>query len=210
MLDRTRFFINNYRTSLNHTLIIKKDPLMMTASRLAAARQAWEYWQKKPIFLDTETTGLDFKAEIVEICLIDSDETVLFETLIKPSRRIPPDATRINGITNSMVQCAPTWREVWLEVEEILRGRLIGIYNEEFDVRMITQTNRIYAIPWHPFQCSTFCIMKLYARYYGRDRWQSLQAAGRQCLIPLPNAHRARADTLLARRVLLHMAEQHR
>jgi DNA polymerase-3 subunit epsilon len=179
---------------------------MISASRLAAAKQAWEYWQRRPVFLDTETTGLDFRAEIVEICLIDVDECVLFDSLVKPSRPIPPDATRVNGITNEMVRFAPTWREIWLKVEETMRGRHVGIYNEEFDVRMIEQTNRIYGIPWHSRQCSTFCIMKLYARFYGRDRWQSLQNAGRQCRISLPNSHRARADSLLARRVLQFMA----
>lgn len=56
--------------------------------------------------------------------------------------------------------------------------------------------------------------MELYARYYGSwneryssYRWQSLENAGSQCGIAIPNSHRAKDDTLLARAVLLHMAK---
>jgi hypothetical protein len=58
-----------------------------------------------------------------------------------------------------------------------------------------------------------FCIMKLYAQYYGQwnsrrgdYRWQSLDAAGRQCRIPLPNSHRAKDDALLTKAVLENLA----
>jgi DNA polymerase-3 subunit epsilon len=56
--------------------------------------------------------------------------------------------------------------------------------------------------------------MELYAMFYGdRDpyrgsfRYQSLEIAGRQCGINLPNAHRAVDDCLLTRAVLHYMAE---
>ena len=53
--------------------------------------------------------------------------------------------------------------------------------------------------------------MKQYAQFrgergrYGGYRWQSLDAAGRQCGILMANAHRARMDTQLARAVFYHM-----
>ena len=57
--------------------------------------------------------------------------------------------------------------------------------------------------------------MKLYAQFRGdwnpraRDyRWYSLDDARWQCGLELPNAHRACADTLLARAVLQFIAAQ--
>lgn len=54
------------------------------------------------IILDTETTGLDNTAEIVEISVINDQGEVLLDTLIKPTKPIPGDATAIHGITNEM------------------------------------------------------------------------------------------------------------
>ena len=39
--------------------------------------------------LDTETTGLDDNAEIVEIAIIDKEERTLINQLVKPTQRIP-------------------------------------------------------------------------------------------------------------------------
>jgi hypothetical protein len=38
-------------------------------------------------------------------------------------------------------------------------------------------------------------------------KWQSLDAAGRQCRLPLTNTHRAKDDTLLARAVFEYMVK---
>ena len=62
---------------------------------------------------------------------------------------------------------------------------------------------------------SHFCIMKLYAQFRGdwnaragSYRWHGLDDARWQCGLNLSNAHRAHADTLLARAVLHYVAAQ--
>jgi DNA polymerase-3 subunit epsilon len=177
-----------------------------------AIQKAQYYARLRPVYLDTETTGLDGRAEVVEICLVDDEGQALVDTLVRPQRPIPPEATRVNGISNAMVKDAPTWPEVWPQVAAHLCVRAAGIYNAEFDIRMLRQTNRLYGLPWFDPEPEFFCIMQLYARFHGAPgryygpRFQSLANAGQQCGIALPNAHRARADTLLARAILHHMA----
>ncbi len=178
------------------------------SSRKLAIQRAREYLAVRPVFLDTETTGLDSNAEIVEISIIDSDGKVLLDTLIKPARSIPLDASRIHGITNAMVADAPAWPEVWPGVEAILRGRYIGIYNVDFDLRMMRQSHKIYGMDWEFPQHRAFDVMKLYADYIGSQRWVALDTAGRQCGIPLPNAHRAQADTLLLLTLFQYIASR--
>src|SRR6266511_2362154 len=52
------------------------------------------------IILDTETTGLDLSAEIVQISLITIDGASLFDSLVKPTQPIPPEVTAIYHITD--------------------------------------------------------------------------------------------------------------
>jgi DNA polymerase-3 subunit epsilon len=168
-----------------------------------------QYVKQNPIYLDTETTGLDYEAEIVNISIIDSDGKVLFDSLIKPIRAIPSDATRVHGITNQMVRNAPTWREVWPSIQSILRGRLVGIYNAEYDIRLIKQSCEKNGLYWSPPYSNAFCIMLLFSKYYGAwddyhqsYTWQKLEFAGKLFNINIPNSHRAKDDTLLSRAVL--------
>jgi DNA polymerase III subunit epsilon len=170
---------------------------------------------RQPVYLDTETTGLNATDQIVEICLIDSDGRCLFESLVKPTGQIPLEATRVHGITSAMVADAPAWREVWPQVESALTGRPLGIFNAEYDLRLMEQSHRVHGLDWSTPACTPFCIMKLYAQFRGEwdarrgaYRWQSLENARLQCRLELPNAHRARADALLARAVLQFMAQQ--
>jgi DNA polymerase III epsilon subunit-like protein len=171
-----------------------------------AAQQARRWLDARPVFLDTETTGLNDLAEIVEISILDDDGLVLLDTLVRPRRPIPSDAIRIHGIRNEMVEDAPSWLQVWPEVEAILQGRPVGIYNADFDLRMLKQSHRWNGLAWRPPEMQPFCIMRLYSDFRGTSRFQTLEDAGRQLGIPLPNAHRARADTELARAILLRMA----
>jgi DNA polymerase-3 subunit epsilon len=186
----------------------------MINDRGQAIQIAREKLALNPLYLDTETTGRERNSEIIEISIIDDAGQVIFESLVKPTRLIPLDVTRIHGITNEMVRDSPNWMIVWPQVREVLAGRSVGIYNADFDIRMIRQTLEKFRMVWSPPQnFVSFCIMKLYAQFKGEwnslrgsYRWHSLEDAGRQCRIPLPNSHRARDDSLLARAVLHYMA----
>jgi DNA polymerase III epsilon subunit-like protein len=187
---------------------------MNLSARRGAILKAQKMVSRQPVYLDTETTGTGPNDNILEIAVIDHDGEVLVDTLVKPVGRIHPDALAVHGIRDEMVADAPRWGEVWDEIETALLGRLAGIYNADFDLRMMKQSHARNWMTWtQPKGMDVFCIMKLYAQFYGQwnsrrgnYRWQSLDAAGRQCGIPLPNSHRALDDTLLTRAILRYMA----
>ncbi len=187
--------------------------MLVSSERIEAVRLARQYWQANPVYLDTETTGTGPTAEIIEIGIIDQDGKLLFESKVKPRGAIEPDAARVHGITLDQLQTSPGWGEVWPQVEAVLAGRKVGTYNSDFDVRMIKQSHQRYMIHQRLPEENYFCIMKLYARFYGeRDprsrsfRYQTLERAGQQCHISLPNSHRAVEDALLARALLEYMS----
>jgi DNA polymerase-3 subunit epsilon len=189
---------------------------MNSVARVEAIKIAREWIARKPVYFDTETTGIGSHDGIIEIAVLDHDGTVLIDTLVKPLGKIPADATAIHGITNEMAKTAPQWDVVWPRVEIAFINRAVGVYNADFDLRMIRQTHQKNWLSWfEPEGTTFFCIMKLYAQFYGQwnakhknYRWQSLEIAGRQCGIPFPNSHRAKDDTLLSRAILEYMANQ--
>jgi DNA polymerase-3 subunit epsilon len=187
---------------------------MYPSSRRFAILQAREFLRMNPVYLDTETTGLHLTAEVIQIGIIDDQENVLFEALSKPRGKIDPAAARIHGITVEMLEKAQRWEQVWPLAQAALQDRKVGVYNVEFDVRVIKQSNRYAGLPPVIPEANFFDVMKLYAEFHGdRDpyrrsfRFQSLEMAGRQCGISLPNAHDAVADCLLTRALLHYMAE---
>ncbi|URJ47244.1 3'-5' exonuclease [Paenibacillus polymyxa] len=94
---------------------------------------SWIERKSEYIILDVKTTGLDGDSEIVEIAIIDLNENPLFETLIKPVSLIPEEATAIHGITNEMVENAPSWPEAWNLIQDILCAcKIILIYSADF------------------------------------------------------------------------------
>ncbi len=182
--------------------------------RQSAIQEAKALLALDPLYVDTETTGMHFTSEVIEIGIINDRGEVLFDQLIRPRGKMDPAAGRVHGITMEMLASAPTWEQVWPQAEALLMGRKIGVYNVEFDLRLMKQTNRQSWLTWSLPEASFFDVMKLYARYYGdwdpfhkSFRYQSLEIAGRQSGIRLPNAHRAVDDCRLTRALLHYMAE---
>jgi DNA polymerase-3 subunit epsilon len=109
---------------------------------------------------------------------------------------------------------SPTWEQVWPKAEAVLLDKKVGVYNVEFDLRLIKQSNQRTWMKSNLIESNFFDIMKLYAQYFGdwdpyrqSFRYQSLEMAGRQCGIHLPNSHGAIDDCLLTRALLHYMAE---
>ncbi len=183
-------------------------------SREQAIRIAKEMAALKPIFMDTETTGTDSLDVIIEIGIVDWDGTTLLDTLVKPNRPISQGASKVHGINEAHVAWSPDWKTIWPQVVEVLEGRVLGIYNAAFDLRMLRQSCGLTGIPWNPPYADDFCVMELFARYYGEwnskrgnYRWKNLDFAGKYFNLPEPNSHRAKDDAYLTKLVLEKMAE---
>ena len=188
------------------------------ASRGQISRQVCAWLDANALILDTETTGLDADAEVVELAVIDCAGTVLLDTLVRPSGPVPAEAAAIHGITDAMLADAPTWSEIHDRFCRLIAGRQVIAYNADFDVRLIEQTARRYreSIPdLVPLdQVATFsCAMLAYADFYGewsaekgRYRWQKLSAAAQQQGVTVGNAHRALGDCLMTLGVVRAMA----
>jgi DNA polymerase III subunit epsilon len=184
------------------------------SSRQQVIQKARQWIASNPVYLDTETTGLEKNDEVIEISIVDTAGQVLLDSLVRPTKPIPANATRIHGITNEMVQKAPAWPILWQQIRPLLLGKTIVAYNSEFDYRLMKQSHAIYKLPWRD-NLVFLDLLNLYAQYRGewdphRHQWHyvSLDMAGKICKIDLPNAHRSTADTLLARALLNYIAEQ--
>lgn len=178
---------------------------------LERARQVVEL---NPIFLDTETTGVGLYDLVIEVGIVDLDGNILYNNLINPGRSIPQESSRVHGITDEMVADAPFLKDVWSEIEAVLRDRAIGIYNAEFDYRLMKQSVDNAGLPWSIQHNQTFCVMNMFAAWYGEwnrrannFRSQKLEFAGKFCGIDLPNNHHAIDDAKLTAALLRYLAE---
>lgn len=163
------------------------------------------------VFLDTETTGLGAQAEIVDIAAVDRHGDILIDTLVRPRRSIPREASNIHGILDHHVAHAPGWSEVHAHLLSILANRRLVVFNAAYDQKMIRQCCSQFGLI-SP-SCIWECAMLAFAEYVGERsdwgrgyRWHKLETAATAFGIE-PGGHRARADAEACRKVVLRMAE---
>lgn len=161
------------------------------------------------VILDSETTGLRSGAEVCQIAVIDMKGTVLLDTLVRPERGIPADATAIHGITDAMVADAPPFTDVALELHELLQGKCVIVYNTDFDTRLIRQSLAAHEVS-PPGETGVLldaasweCAMRQYAAYCGD--WNDHFGSYRFQKLP-DGAHTALGDCRATLRVLERMA----
>ena len=169
----------------------------------------------KPIFFDTETTGIGNTDQVIELTIIDFDGTVLFDNLMKPTCPISQGAQATHGINMEQLQDQPGFSYYFSTIQKLFAGRFVCGYNVDYDIRMLHQTAGVQDHPKNFLNfMGVFDVMLPYAHFYGdissfgTPKWQKLGAACQQMnIVPDGALHRSRADTDLTRRLALRMAE---
>ena len=154
------------------------------------------------IVIDTETTGLGDRDEVIQLAVVDLQGNIILRLLFKPNTSISNDASSVHGIRDIDVASAPSFIECYGLICNTLQNKNIIAYNAEFDRRMLLQTCRRYNLPdlenviWH-------CAMEKYACFWGERRGKnkfraySLSAACTQQEIKIEKVHDAVEDCLL-------------
>ena len=154
------------------------------------------------VFCRSETTGGSIVHDrITEVGIIEVGPAGVSEwsTLVNPQTRIPPFIEKLTGISNAMVESAPTFAEV---AEEVL-GRLVGSCSSRITrFRLWFPEKRVQASGGLSFRATVAWQRQAVAAAVSRVQTIWIRSSHAiDC--PLESRHRALAD---ARAVAVHYA----
>jgi DNA polymerase III subunit epsilon len=155
------------------------------------------------VILDTETTGL-YSAEVIQISVIDMQGQILLDSLVKPIKPIPADATAIHGITDAMVADAPAWPAVFPHLVDVLKDRTVITYNADFDYGVIADSCIYNKLLTDDLPDGWRCAMLIYACYIGE--WSDYHKGWKWQRLP-GGDHSALGDCQATLRLIREMAE---
>lgn len=148
------------------------------------------------IVVDVETTGLDYtKEKIIEFAgvkLVDGKITEKFETLINAKQHIRKSSEAIHGISEAMLEDAPTEEEIYPKIFEFIGDYPIVAHNAIFDFSFLNRTSkRLYNKPLENHHIDTQVMFK--------EIYPQLESCGLEALMNTFNVdfstrHRAMAD----------------
>ena len=160
--------------------------------------------------LDVETTGTSPQHDrITEIGIIEMmpDGSVSeWSTLVNPETRIPEFIEQLTGITNRMVEDAPTFPQIADKLRERLEGRVFVAHNARFDYAFIK--NEFQRME-ESFRADTLCTVRLSRRLYPQHYKHNLDSLIQRLGIEMEERHRALADARVLSLFLQRLPLEH-
>ena len=146
------------------------------------------------VFVDLETTGGSTTADrITEVGIVEMGPEGVSEwsSLVNPQMSIPPFIERLTGISNAMVQDAPTFAEIAPELIQRLSGKLFVAHNARFDYGFLKNEFKRLNLP---FRADVLCTVKLSRRLFPQEYKHNLDAIISRHALVAESRHRALAD----------------
>lgn len=163
------------------------------------------------VVLDVETTGLDPTVghDVIEIAAqkIHGREVVgEFVSLVKSSKPIPPEATKIHGITQADIdKDGKDVSDVVPELVAFLGDAVVIGHNVMFDVGFINEHLKRLGKPALTNQ--TIDTVEIAKRYLILASYRLVTVAA-YLKVPQPSAHRALVDVITTREVFFKLIER--
>ena len=147
------------------------------------------------VLLDLETTGATpLKDRITEIALIhfkDGVEVDRWQTLVNPQTNIPDFIQNLTGITNKMVEDAPTFEQVAGELLDYLDDAVMCAHNVRFDHGFLKAEFKRIGIT---LKQKVLCTVKLSRKLYPQYKSHGLSAIIERHHFTCSQRHRAMGD----------------
>lgn len=147
------------------------------------------------VVLDLETTGgnavNDRITEIAAVRIDNGVETARWSTLVNPGVRIPPFIQSLTGITDAMVEEAPTFAQVAKPLLELLDGAVFVAHNVRFDHGFVLNELARLDVA---LKVKTLCTVRLSRRLYPQHKGHGLDAILQRHGLQTQARHRAMGD----------------
>jgi len=147
--------------------------------------------------VDIETTGSYALGNgITEIAIVihDGKEVLNFyETLINPHKHIPLFIQSLTGITDEMVENAPSFEEVAGQIYELLQDKVFVAHNVNFDYSFIKHNLQAAG---YELELRKLCTLRLARKIIPGLRGYALHKLSSHLEVSLTNHHRAGGDAL--------------
>ncbi|HEY8389822.1 MAG TPA: exonuclease domain-containing protein [Clostridia bacterium] len=162
------------------------------------------------VVFDVETTGIGENDKITELAAVkikDGKICQLFSTLINPKMKIPPETSKITGITDEMVAQSPTYEEIAGDFYKFCENAILVGHNiVEFDLPFISRYSDTthYYFDEHKVE-DTLIIAR--EKLKGKLSNYKLTTVAQYFNIVNIMAHRAQFDALTTAKVFLELSK---
>jgi len=147
--------------------------------------------------LDVESTGGSPKRErIIEIAIIKTDGKKIldsYQSLVNPEKIIPPFVCKLTGISNEMVETAPTFEEIASQIKDFTENCILVAHNAFFDYGFLKSEFKYVG---EYYQRQRLCTVKFAQRIVPDLPGYSLTKLTDHFGIVNESVHRAYGDTL--------------
>jgi DNA polymerase-3 subunit epsilon len=166
-------------------------------------------FEKPIVMIDFETSGMspdqgDRVTEVAALRIVGGEVVDRFVSLINCNVRISSFITQLTGITQAMVNRAPSSTEVMPELLKFIGTDTLAAHNASFDEKFLqAESARLGLRSQHD---GLICSVKLARRVYpGLSSYSLGPLAATLGIRFKGNAHRAEADAEVASALLLHV-----
>jgi DNA polymerase-3 subunit alpha (Gram-positive type) len=162
--------------------------------RLAVCGAANMSFDDEYVAFDLETTGLHRHDTIIEIGAVlmkNGVELDRFQTFVDPGQKLHPKTIELTGITDDMLEGAPTIDQVIPQLKAFVGERVLVAHNADFDINFVRRACQDLGIQWNMTSLDTLTISQNMLPHLSRYR---LDVVAKEFDLGDFNHHRAGDD----------------